>query len=241
MSLLDIVSAPPCLSYAEVLARLQALNDALPADDGLRWFNGLYADMTEAVANQARAGRFHEPRFLEMLDCTFAELYFTALASFLRDEDSAPGAWYPLFERRFARDVAPVQFAVAGVNAHINRDLPVALVTTFQQFALAPSRADDYYLDYRAVDQILAVVHADVKARLITGLLAAGDVALGPVDDAIELWSLEHARESAWRAAELRWHVRDIDFLAEQQLAALDGLVGLASRGILRPSLALLA
>ncbi|HKP58574.1 MAG TPA: DUF5995 family protein [Polyangiales bacterium] len=241
MGLIDIVSAPPCRNYAEVLARLQAVNDALPADDGLRWFGALYADMTAAVARHAHANRFLEPRFLEALDCTFAELYFAALASFLRDEDSAPGAWYPLFERRFARDVAPLQFAVAGVNAHINRDLPVALVATFEQFALAPTRAGEHYVDYRAVDQILAVVHAEVKTRLITGLLAAGDVALGPVDDAIELWSLEHARESAWRTAELRWHVRDIDFLAEQQLATLDGLVGLASRGILRPGLALLA
>ncbi|HKU40732.1 MAG TPA: DUF5995 family protein, partial [Polyangiales bacterium] len=143
MSLLEIVSAPRCRSYADVLERLSAINAALPAADGLRWFNTLYTDMTGAVAARAQANGFLDPSFLEALDCNFAELYFAALASFLRDEDSVPAAWRPLFERRFARDLAPVQFALAGVNAHINRDLPVALVTTFQRFAPGPSREDD--------------------------------------------------------------------------------------------------
>ncbi|HKU37350.1 MAG TPA: DUF5995 family protein, partial [Polyangiales bacterium] len=81
----------------------------------------------------------------------------------------------------------------------------------------------------------------EVKTGLITGLLAEGDAALGELDDVIELWSLAHAREAAWSAGELRWHLRDLEYLSKQHLLKLDGLVGLASRGILRPGLALLA
>lgn len=240
MALLELVTAGPCRNYSEVLTRLQAVNAALPAGDGIRWFGQLYAEMTAAVANHAQAGGFGEPRFLEALDCVFADLYFSALASFLRDPASTPGAWSPLFARRTARDVASVQFAVAGVNAHINRDLPLALVATFERFGITPSRDDRRYADYLVVDRILAKVHAQVKTVLVTGLLGAGDVALGPIDDAVELWSLEHARSAAWCTAELRWHLRVSDFLSAQQLSTLDGLVGLASRGILRPSLGLI-
>lgn len=240
-TVLEIVAGPPCRTYADVLSRLQDLNAALPAGDGLVWFGRLYARMTDAVAQHAAAHGFRQPRFLEALDCTFADLYFSALASFLRNPSSTPGAWLPLFRRRNARDVAPVQLAVAGVNAHINRDLPIALVTTFERFSLEPSRAGEAFADYCAVDDILAVVHSQVKSELITGLLGDADRALGPVDDAVQLWSLERAREAAWQAAELRWHLRVSSFLSDQHLATIDGLVGLASSGILRPSLVLVA
>jgi Family of unknown function (DUF5995) len=36
-------------------------------------------------------------------------------------------AWKPLFEARFATGIAPVQFALAGMNAHINRDLSIVV------------------------------------------------------------------------------------------------------------------
>lgn len=240
-NLLEIVSGPACRSYGEVLARIEAVDAALPPDDGLLWFGRLYARITAAVAQHAAAGGFRQPAFLEALDCKFAGLYFDALAKFIRGPKSAPGAWRPLFRRRNARDIAAVQFAVAGVNAHINRDLPVALVATFEQLEIAPSRSDDRYADYRTVDQILATVHAAVKSELITGLLGEADRALGPVDDAVQLWSLEHARDAAWQAAELRWYLRGSQLFLDQQLAMLDSLVGLASCGILRPGLALVA
>ena len=47
-----------------------------------------------------------------------------------------PSAWVPLFAQRSRRGVAPLQFALAGMNAHINRDLPVALVTTCRELGL---------------------------------------------------------------------------------------------------------
>jgi hypothetical protein len=37
-------------------------------------------------------------------------------------------------------DVAPIQFALAGMNAHINRDLPLALVATCTARKVAPRR-----------------------------------------------------------------------------------------------------
>jgi Family of unknown function (DUF5995) len=37
--------------------------------------------------------------------------------------------------------IEPVQFAPAGVNAHINHDLPVAMVRTYTALATKPDAA----------------------------------------------------------------------------------------------------
>ena len=42
-----------------------------------------------------------------------------------------PAPWRVLFERRTGQ-IAGVQFAAAGINAHINFDLPFALVATWE-------------------------------------------------------------------------------------------------------------
>jgi Family of unknown function (DUF5995) len=238
MPSIDVIPSGPCRTYSDVLERLHALDARLAATDGLRWFGRLYADMTAAVAAHAAAGGFRAPVFMEALDCIFADLYFSALRNFLSGAGNTPGAWRPLFELRADARLTPLQFAIAGVNAHINRDLPLALVATFERFGLTPARDQDACADYVAINPILATVHEAVKSLLITGALAGVDAALGPIDDALELWSLERARDAAWVAAEVRWQLRASRFLLDQQLYALDGLVNLASRAILRPGIA---
>jgi hypothetical protein len=227
--------APPPQSYQEVIGRLQAIGAGLNANDGLRWFNRLYLEMTEAVAQAARAGRFRDPLFIERLDCGFADLYFRALALGASNPNHAPGAWRPLLTCRERADLAPVQFALAGVNAHINRDLPVALVATYLALGGAPADDSDRFHDYLKINEILESVQAAAKTWLITGVLAELDHSFGRVDDVLEIWSLSRARDSAWIGANVRWFIRGSDFLSRRSLEALDRTVGFASRGLLRP------
>lgn len=42
-------------------------------------------------------------------------------------------AWQPLFEVTNNQHITRIQFALAGMNAHINHDLPIAIGTTSQQ------------------------------------------------------------------------------------------------------------
>ena len=63
----------------------------------------------------------------------FAWLYFDAIAA-----ADPPSAWRPLFASAERRGILPLQFAFAGMNAHINRDLPVALVETWGELGLEP-------------------------------------------------------------------------------------------------------
>lgn len=227
--LLSTVSNPHCARYTEVIEKLSAIDAALTERDGLRWFTRLYRSMTEAVARAADAQAFLDPVFLEALACRFAELYFEALDYNMREPSRVPHAWRALFEARFARDISGLQFAIAGVNAHINRDLPVALVRTFEGLGGEPVRGGVRHKDYLHINQILAEVHSQAKTVLIADVVAL----LGDVDDMLEIWSLERARDAAWVAGELRWYLRGVPFLAEQQLAALDRLVGCTGRALL--------
>jgi hypothetical protein len=70
------VRQPPG-SIADVLATMRAI-DALTIDsDGLKWFNGLYLTVTEAVDAQVATSGFADPGFMTSLDVAFAEMYFS--------------------------------------------------------------------------------------------------------------------------------------------------------------------
>ena len=233
--LLQAVSGSPSESYAQVLAKLDAIEGALRERDGLRWFTRLYRAMTDAVAKSALQGAFKDPAFLQILDCTFADLFFAATAARLRNPRSEPRAWTPLFDARANPRISPLQFALAGVNAHINRDLPVALIASFKRAGGDPERDTARHADYLEVNGILGEVHAQAKSFLFTGIASDLDALLGQADDVFELWSLDRARDAAWVAGEVQWHLRVAPFLAAQHLATLDQLVGCAGRSLLRP------
>jgi Family of unknown function (DUF5995) len=217
----------------DVVERLRAIEAALPPTDGVAHFTALYREVTEAVAGEARAGWFEDGRSLRWLDVTFANLYIAALGQFLRGERRCPHAWRPLFEARSRPGVAPIQFALAGMNAHVNRDLPVALVETWRALGIEPRRGSPHHRDFGRVNGLLATVEATAKARFSEGLVGVADEALGRLDDVLAMWKVERAREAAWVNAEALWAVRRVPFLRARLLLALDRTVGFAGRGLL--------
>jgi hypothetical protein len=232
--LIAAVSAGSCESYEDVLSRLDTVGAALDARDGLCWFNRLYRAMTEAVIKNASRGAFQDAAFLEGLDCAFADLYFGAIRAHLADK-SEPRAWTPLFDARADQNIAPLQFAVAGMNAHINRDLVAALLTTFEKYGGEPVRDSARHNDYLRINAVLGEVHAQAKAFLFSDLLQEVDEHLGTSDDTAELWSLERARDAAWIGLEVQWQLRPLPWLALGQFSALDKLVGCTGRCLLKP------
>src|SRR3954454_4017849 len=103
----------------EVLARLEQLDKDLPDSDGVKWFNKLYLEVTQHVAQAAPTLKQQAPGFLEALDVFFGNRYFDAFDAAAKH--SYPyHAWKPLFKQRKNPGIAPIQFALAGTNAHIN-------------------------------------------------------------------------------------------------------------------------
>jgi Family of unknown function (DUF5995) len=106
---------------------MEAVGAALPAADGLACFNRMYLEVTQQVNAELGQGFYADPAFMTQLDVTFAGLYFSAAAA-AGDPAAVPLAWRPLVEQRDNAGIEPVQFALAGMNAHINHDLPLAAV-----------------------------------------------------------------------------------------------------------------
>jgi hypothetical protein len=74
---------------------------------------------------------------MTQLAVTYANLYFTA-ADMAGNPAAVPLARRPLVERRAAVGIESIQFALAGMNAHINHDLSVAMVSTCAALATSP-------------------------------------------------------------------------------------------------------
>lgn len=234
MTLEDVLRAPLPGRVADVVERLQAIEEALPEKDGVRAFTALYRAVTEAVDERVRPGTFAEPRFTRWLDVVFANLYLRALKAHVLGPKRPPSAWAALFEARSRRGVAPIQFALAGMNAHINRDLPLALVETCRALDVVPTRTCPQHADFRAIDPLLAETEAQVRADFATGLVGWADDALGELDSVVAMWNVRRARAAAWVNGETLWALRDVPFAGARFTVTLDRLVGLASKGLLR-------
>jgi len=218
----------PSVTIDDVLARMEELDRSLPVEDGVRWFNRLYLEVTRSVA--AREGA-DSSAFLAQLDVEFAGAYFRAV-----DATGGPyHAWKPLFEARRDRDVAPVQFALAGMNAHINHDLAVGVCTVCVERGVEPRTGSPEHAEYLAVNPLIKDVEERVKTWLLTDAVAELDRDFGSVDDVIAIWSVERARDAAWIRAQVLWHLRALPALRDQYLEINDRATELASRGLLVP------
>jgi hypothetical protein len=208
-----------------------ARRDRPPLPDGVACFNGMYLEVTKAV--RAALDEFESPGFVERLDVLFAEFYFQAF-----DAAAAKAwvsrAWAPLFARKDARGVIALQFAVAGMNAHINNDLAHALVLTWKELDLDPGHDTPEHRDYEKVNGILERVEAELKGPLSDQLIRDVDTMLGTADDFLALWSVRKARAEAWRRAQI------MRALPDSELDSLfDRFVGFAGNLLLRRSVLL--
>jgi len=236
--LLACVAAPP-QTVADVVKTLENIQAVCADGDGLKWFNGLYLQVTLAVAARDQSpgtasGGFADSAWIAALDATFAGFYFAALRDALSGA-STPGCWQAMFAVRNQAPVARIQFAFAGMNAHINHDLPQAVVATCRATGVVPRHGTPQYNDFTAVNNTLDGLIQAAKTTLNVRL--PGD-ALPPVshlEDTLAAWSLSAARESAWNNAELLWNLADAPLVSATFLDTLDGLTAVASKALLVP------
>ena len=232
-TLLDLVRTSP-QSVAEVLDVMRKIDAVTVDGDGLKWFNGLYLQVTEAVEARVVAGGFTDVAWLAELDVQFGRLYFGALKSSLSGQPT-PGSWRVLFECRNHARIARIQFALAGINAHINHDLPEAIVATCQATSTTPDHGGVHYRDYTALNTTLDGLVDAAKATLHVRLLGDALPAISHLEDTIAAWGVSAAREAAWQNAEILWHLRAVPALSATFLDTLDGLTTVAGKALLVP------
>ena len=224
----------PAQTIPDVLDAMRAIDRLCLDADGLKWFNRLYLQVTEAVKAQIDAGDFSDPSWIAELDVKFANYYFAALAGYL-GQGSCPDCWRALFSVRSDCRIARIQFAMAGVNAHINHDLAEAIVATCAAAGTAPEHACVQYRDYTEVnatlDSLINMAETELQVRLTGDPLPA----VNHLEYALAAWGTAAAREQAWNNSEMLWHMRDVPAIRDKFLETLDGLASFAGKTLLAP------
>jgi hypothetical protein len=233
-ALLDAIKTVP-ESIDDVIHTLEALDALLGEGDGLKWFNWLYLEVTRAAAARIAApGGFANPAWMAQLDVRFARYYCSALEAWLGGRP-APGCWRAVLERRGRTSIARIQFALAGINAHINHDLPMAVVETFEASGSAPQHGGIQYGDFTALNSTLESLIESAKRQLMVRLPGDDLPPVSHLEDTLAAWSVTAAREAAWTNAELLWDVRDVPLLSGRYLDVIDGLTTVAGKALLVP------
>jgi hypothetical protein len=231
--LLKIVTASPPATISDVLAVMQKIDDLSPNNDGLKWFNLLYLKVTEKVDNQPPPNGWEDETWLKRLDVIFAELYFSTIAGSLNQSANTPSSWRVLFEARNRPNVDRIQFALAGMNAHINHDLALALVQTDDELHLVPGLNSPEHDDYEHVNGLLEAELPAALQFLATGIVGELAQDTGKTGRFLAIWDVKAARDLAWDFA---GHLRNLNGLTRAlALTAQDQMTGVIGRSLLLP------
>ena len=230
--LLTIVTSTPPASIDDVIQIMKRLDAALPGNDGLKWFNLLYLQVTQQVQQHPPVDGWKAPIWLARLDVIFATLYFKAIADSLSG-NPIPSSWQALFEARQRTGIDRIQFALAGMNAHINHDLALALLAIDSEIHQGFSLNTPEHQDYEHVNDLLQAVLPQALTLLATGILGQLAEDTGKIGKLLAIWNVRVARDLAWDFA---GHLKSIPQAFQNfTLATQDQLTGALGRTLLVP------
>ena len=211
-------------SIDEVIARLSGIvDDAAQRGSRFGYFAALYNRVTMAVRDGIRAGRFDDNARMERLDVLFANRYIEAYDTW-RSGHAPSASWQTAFVAAQRPDLSVLQHLMLGMNAHINLDLGIAAAT------VAPGASiHDLHADFNRINEVLASLLPAVEGQLadispvLDAAVRVGDH-LDNLDDRVSNFSMEQARDGAWRFA-VRLSDIDSPLLRQVAIRARDGVV----------------
>jgi hypothetical protein len=193
------------LSIDALIGRMEALLGPLEeTGDARRFFHATYLRTTRAVRDVLHDGLFSDPEWVERWDVAFADLYLDALAA-----DTAGGAvsrpWTVAFRAAREQPSAPaLRHVLLGMNAHINYDLPQALVAVISAGEFAdPAVTGRRRADHQRIDEVLSrrVGAEDEELARISAPRSLTDTLLGPANQAASRRFLRESRAKVWHNA----------------------------------------
>ena len=165
---------------------------ALAAGDASGYFPALYSRVSGRISASIEDGAFQDGSGLDRFATRFASHYVAAI----RDHVHGPQCWQASWNAAADPRLLIVQHLLLGINAHVNYDLPRAVVE------VADERGDLLSIrhDFDAVNDVLAATYVDVVKdldRVSRWVNSAARLGGGHAFN----FSLALARARAWQAA----------------------------------------
>lgn len=242
--MVDTLARTPA-DVPDVVAQLTQLQTLLErstpgdSDNPVADFNRLYLVITKEIQERLEENAFADPEFLTLLDVEFAERYFEALRRWSRSSEDTPEAWRVLLRRLRDRDVRSLPAAAAGVNAHINYDLPFALISTWQKLGSSP-QDERQHRDYLVVNEVFFEKIPELRRSYLSTWQLLVDRLNGGLDDWYQNRVVEFARDLAWRDATRLWPMRNDPEALENERRRLDLHTAFIGWALLSPVCSLL-
>ncbi|HWI01592.1 MAG TPA: DUF5995 family protein, partial [Propionibacteriaceae bacterium] len=141
-------------------------------------------------------GHFEDPAWVERWDVAFAELYLTALDIELDGGSRVSRPWRLAFAA--SPDLHPLQHVLLGINAHINYDLPQALLAVISDDDFSDSELiERRRRDHQRIDAVLSGRVSAEDAEL-GGKRTLIDRLLNPLNRLASRRFLSEARQKVW-------------------------------------------
>ena len=184
---------------AAVVDAMQGRLDGLTSEqEARREFLSTYQRTTAAVGEAIERGSFEDGPWVEAWDVAFADLYLEALDADLGGTGRVPRPWRLAFDA--PPDLPALRHVLLGINAHINYDLPQALlrvisVEEFDDAALIDRRRRDHERIDAVLSGRIAAEDDELAARSARSLL---DRVLQPLNRRASKRFLREARQKVW-------------------------------------------
>ena len=228
-------------SVPEVVHRMEEIQTYIESQeprgqhDGIACFNYMYLAITRRILDGLRNRRFADNGFVADLDVTFANRYFDALRASVVQPGAVPESWAVLIDRRSNPHITGLQFATAGINAHVNFDLGVAVAGTCASLGSKPDSGNQHAA-YQQINQIFAEEIQNLRQRFESGWERLIDrLVFQRVLNKIDDWTMVGIRDVAWEDAEHLWTLRQGGDEGSEFIRHLDELASEAGRLLLVP------
>jgi hypothetical protein len=200
--------------------------------DGVACFTYLYTVITKRVRDGIDSGFFADGEFLTTLDVTFANRYFNALRDDANQSATTPHSWKVLIDKRSDKSIESIQFAMAGVNAHVNFDLALAVIDTCTELRTTPNRGTQH-ADYQKINQIFSEEMQHLREHFEDSLARTVDKAASPVLNLIDDNIVVLTRDTAWEVAEHFAELRRVGISEATLTKRLDEMAAISGRLLL--------
>lgn len=206
------------------IERMNQIEAHLPREDGIARFNFVYRATTKHIKGAIDQGRFSDGPAMERFTTLFANYYFRALDSYLEQDHAAiPLSWRQLFKTHTrTQNFSAVQFVIAGMDAHIGRDLPVVLSELYSQDSHFPSKQSEVFSDFILINTILRETFADIHDHILTNC----DDKLGSlfckIADDTAIPTIASMRRKAWTDGYILWRSRGFNPAHDAYLEGVD-------------------